>query len=142
MVRYTNAALNKLGGTDNSVSHVVAGDTDSVSENSKIFVNDKLVSIKDLFNEILNDGSIDILQNGTEVAIANNKIETRSINGLTNIKNVSRHKVSKHQYKISIKNKDSLKITEDHSIMVYRNGEIIECKPNEIKNTDYLIVVK
>jgi hypothetical protein len=142
MVRYTNAALNKLGGTDNSVSHVVAGDTDSVSENSKIFVNDKLVSIKDLFNEILNDGSIDILQNGTEVAIANNKIETRSINGLTNIKNVSRHKVSKHQYKISIENKDSLKITEDHSIMVYRDGEVIECKPNEIKNTDYLIVVK
>jgi intein/homing endonuclease len=82
------------------------------------------------------------LQNGTEVAIANNKIETRSINGLTNIKNVSRHKVSKHQYKISIENKDSLKITEDHSIMVYRDGEVIECKPNEIKNTDYLIVVK
>ena len=30
MVRYTNAALNKLGGTDNSVSHVVAGDTDLI----------------------------------------------------------------------------------------------------------------
>ena len=49
--------------------------------------------------------SIDLLQNGTEVAIPNKKIETKSINGTTNIKNVSRHKVSKHQYKISIKNK-------------------------------------
>ena len=37
--------------------------------------------------------------------------------------------------------KDSLKITEDHSIMIYRDGQVIECKPNEIKNSDYLITL-
>ena len=139
MVRYTNAALNKLGNTDMGISHVIAGDTDSVFQNAKIIVNNSTKTIKDLFNDIINNGSIDILFNGTEVAIPNSKMITKSINGDTLIKNISRHKVSKGQYKISIKNKESLKITEDHSIMVYRDGKIIECKPNEIKLTDYII---
>lgn len=141
MVRYTNAALNKLGGTDLSTSHVVAGDTDSVFSDAKIYVNNNLKTIKDTFNEFINDGKLEILQNGTEVIIPNKKFETKSINGLTYIKNISRHKVSKGQYKISINEQQTLNITEDHSIMIYRNGEIIECKPNEIKNTDYLIVL-
>lgn len=141
MVRYTNAALNKIGKTDDSVQHVIAGDTDSVFSKSKIYVNNKLKTIENLFDEILKNGSLDKLQNGTEVAIPKFKIETHSINGSTLIKNVSRHKVSKGQYKISIKNKDPLYITEDHSIMVYRNNEIIECKPNEIKNSDFIITI-
>ena len=37
MVRYTNAALNKIGKTDDSVQHVIAGDTDSVFSKSKIY---------------------------------------------------------------------------------------------------------
>lgn len=141
MVRYTNAALNRLGNTDDSISHVVAGDTDSVFSKAKIYVNNKLKTIEDVFNDFINDGNIEILQNGTEVVIPNLKMETKSINGSTLIKNISRHKVSKGQYKISIQGKDSLKITEDHSIMIYRDGQVIECKPNEIKNSDYLITL-
>lgn len=141
MVRYTNAALNRLGKTDDSISHVVAGDTDSVFSKAKIYVNNKLKTIEDVFNDFINDGNIEILQNGTEVVIPNLKMETKSINGSTLIKNISRHKVSKGQYKISIQGKDSLKITEDHSIMIYRDGQVIECKPNEIKNSDYLITL-
>lgn len=30
-------------------------------------------------------------------------------------------------------------MTGDHSIMIYRDGQIIECKPGEIKETDYLL---
>ena len=141
MVRYTNAALNRLGNTDDSISHVVAGDTDSVFSKAKIYVNNKLKTIEDVFNDFINDGNIEILQNETEVVIPNLKMETKSINGSTLIKNISRHKVSKGQYKISIQGKDSLKITEDHSIMIYRDGQVIECKPNEIKNSDYLITL-
>ena len=141
MVRYTNAALNRLGKTDDSISHVVAGDTDSVFSKAKIYVNNKLKTIEDVFNDFINDGNIEILQNGTEVVIPNLKMETKSINGSTLIKNISRHKVSKGQYKIAIQGKDSLKITEDHSIMIYRDGQVIECKPNEIKNSDYLITL-
>ena len=141
MVRYTNAALNRLGNTDDSISHVVAGDTDSVFSKAKIYVNNKLKTIENVFNDFINDGNIEILQNGTEVVIPNLKMETKSINGSTLIKNISRHKVSKGQYKISIQGKDSLKITEDHSIMIYRDGQVIECKPNEIKNSDYLITL-
>lgn len=142
MVRYTNAALNKIGGTDESVQHVIAGDTDSVFSDALVYANNKLKTIESLFNDILKNGSLDKLENGTEIAIPNFKILTKSINGTTTIKNVSRHKVSKERYKISINNNDSLFITKDHSIIVYRNNELIECKPNEVKDTDYLIQIK
>jgi hypothetical protein len=142
MVRYTNAALNKIGGTDDSVQHVIAGDTDSVFSDALVYANNKLKTIKSIFDDILKNGSLDKLENGTEVAIPNFKILTKSINGTTTIKNVSRHKVSKERYKISINDNDSLFITKDHSIIVYRNNELIECKPNEVKDTDYLIQIK
>jgi hypothetical protein len=139
MVRYTNAAFNKLGGTDESVQHVIAGDTDSVRADSKIFVNDEVIFIEDLFNNILKNGSSDKLENGTEVAIPNFKLSTKSISGSSLIKNVSRHKVTKNQFKISINGNDPLYVTRDHSIIVYRDGNLIECKPDEIKSSDFLI---
>jgi hypothetical protein len=139
MVRYTNAALNKIGGTDDSVQHVIAGDTDSVRFDSKIFVNDEVIFIEDLFNSILKNGLLDKLENGTEVAIPNFKLSTKTINGSSLIKNVSRHKVTKNQFKISIDGNDPLYVTSDHSIIVYRDGNLIECKPNEIKSSDFLI---
>ena len=141
MVQFTNKCLNKLGNTENT-EWVIAGDTDSVSENSKININNKNILIKDLFNLVCEHGYVDKLENGTEVAIPCDTFVTKSMYGYTTIKNVSRHKVTKDCYNISIPDHESLKITEDHSIMVYRNDEVIECKPNEIKKTDLLIILE
>lgn len=51
------------------------------------------------------------------------------------------HKVKKKLFKIKIGDVDTI-ITEDHSIMVKRNGEIIEVKPTNILKTDTLLVKK
>jgi len=140
MVRYVNNYMNKLQETANE-EFIVAGDTDSVDCNALIYINGKKERIEDVYDKInLNCDSVKLL-NGTELLFPKNNIKTLSLNGETKIENISRHKVSKGKWKISIDN-DEIIFTEDHSVMVYRNGEIIECKPKDILNTDFLLKKK
>ena len=140
MVRFTNNLLLKIdnGGTG-LTDYVVAGDTDSCDANTNITVNSESKTIEKLFNDNVKNGIIEKLTNGTEVITPFNKLITKSLNGNTKIKNISRHKVSKDKWVISIDN-NKVEVTKDHSIMIYRDGQIIECKPEDIKNTDYLII--
>jgi DNA polymerase elongation subunit (family B) len=143
MVRYTNEFLNKLSGTENE-EYVVAGDTDSVSGYSKLIVNGKEYTIEKFFALlVLENNPVDILENGTQVVnVKNKKYLTQGLTGSKNIKNVSRHKVTKERWEVLIPGKERLSMTGDHSIIVYREGKIIECKPRDILPTDYLIVRK
>lgn len=142
MVRFTNNLLVKIdnGGTG-LTDYVVAGDTDSCDANTNITVNSESKTIESLFNDNAKNGIIEKLTNGTEVLTPFNKLITKSLNGDTKIKNISRHKVSKDKWKITIDNKD-IEITSDHSVMIYRDGQIIECRAEDIKDTDYLIFKK
>lgn len=102
------------------------------------------ISVEDLYEILSNDNNtdIDVLENGTEVLLLNNKaIKCDSINGLTNIKNISRHRVTKDKWKVSVGDK-TIYTTCDHSIMVYRDGKVLEIRPEDIKESDYLIVKK
>lgn len=102
------------------------------------------ISVEDLYEILSNDNNtdIDILENGTEVLVLNDKdVKSESINGLTNIKNISRHKVTKDKWKVSVGDK-TIYTTCDHSIMVYRDGNVVEVRPEDIKQTDCLIIKK
>jgi intein/homing endonuclease len=50
-----------------------------------------------------------------------------------------RHKTKKKIFQIELENGKSVKVTEDHSIMVDRDGFLLEVKPTEIKETDLII---
>jgi len=143
MVRYTNACLNKLGSDGKEEEFVIAGDTDSCGGSSKIFFDKFQLEIAKAFDIIADDGYVDILENGTEVANAYaNTYYTKSLEGVTTIKNISRHKVKKQMYKVEVPGHEPLMLTEDHSIMVKRGNDIIECKPSEVLDTDFLIIDK
>jgi intein/homing endonuclease len=53
-----------------------------------------------------------------------------------------RHKTKKKIYLIELENGKSVKVTEDHSVMVDRDGFLIEVKPNEILDDDLIICLK
>jgi hypothetical protein len=55
------------------------------------------------------------------------------------VKNIIRHKTSKKKWKIKSGGKEII-ITEDHSLIVFRNGEKIEIKPKELKSGDRVII--
>ena len=102
------------------------------------------ISVEDLYEILSNDNNtdIDVLENGTEVLLLNDKdVKCDSINGLTNIKNISRHRVTKDKWKVSVGN-NTVYTTCDHSIMVYSDGNVVEARPEDIKESDCLIVKK
>ena len=142
MVRYTNEILNKLVNKENE-EYVIAGDTDSVASHSivKIKTNKNInkLTIEQLWNQYTKNNKVIIDENNKERIELNNNDQIEGLNGWTNISKIFRHKVNKNRWKIGLKNKQALYITEDHSIIVYRNNQLIECKPNDILPTDYIL---
>jgi hypothetical protein len=57
------------------------------------------------------------------------------------VKNIIRHKTNKKKWKLKAGGKEII-VTEDHSIEVFRNNVKISVKPNEIKETDKVLIYK
>ena len=51
-----------------------------------------------------------------------------------------KHKVVKKMYKITVNDK-SVVVTQDHSIIVLRDGVLTDVKPQDIINTDKVIYI-
>ncbi|EAJ3790842.1 hypothetical protein DFW83_10990, partial [Campylobacter coli] len=116
-------------------------DTDSVVGDSIIKVNGENIKIEDFYDSIKVDpivtksgNNVKLVDNCfTESVNKNLQIETKKINY------IMKHRVKKEFFKIKVNNKEVI-VTEDHSIMVLRNSELIEVKPRDIKIRDILIL--
>ena len=120
-------------------------DTDSVAEDSLIYVSGETMKISDFYDLV--DGIIEvrgednflkhILSDDHETLSVNNRKELES----KPIKYVMKHKVKKRMFRISCFGR-SVEVTEDHSIIVDRNGILESIKPTEInKETDKIIFI-
>jgi len=58
------------------------------------------------------------------------------------IKRIIRHKVSKPKWKLRTKSGKEIIVTNDHSMIVFRNAKKLEVKPSEILKTDKILSVK
>jgi DNA polymerase elongation subunit (family B) len=145
IARKLNEYLNKILKTDNK-DYVIAIDTDSVVGDTKIYVNGNQISIEEYYNSITKDNII------KEDSL--NESFVKEVNDDTSygldqfgslrekrIKYVMKHKVRKKLYKITISDK-SVIVTEDHSVIVKRDGKYISIKPSMIDmDTDTLIFI-
>ena len=107
--QYMENTLQKYIPSNNK--YLVYGDTDSTVGDTQIIVN--------------NCVSPSVNQN---LELENN-----------NINYVSKHKVKKRFYKITVNGKE-VTITEDHSLIVLRKNKLIACKVSEIKKGDKLCI--
>lgn len=119
--------------------------TDSVVGDSIIRTNKGQVSIEDLYNQtegieetIGEDDYVKTVTDGTQSLSFNTKSESANMNP---IKYIMKHKVKKKMYKISC-GSDSVAVTEDHSVIVLRDGQYESVKPNEILKTDQIVKIK
>jgi len=119
-------------------------DTDSVSEESKIEVNGRTMTIGKFYHESVK-GEGDIFHiNDSEYVFPDNST-TVSYNQHTDsneemsIDYVYRHKVEKVMFEIEDEYGNIVTVTEDHSVMIERDGKFLEIKPTEILDTDLLI---
>jgi hypothetical protein len=122
-------------------SNILYGDTDSVDSSSLIRTDDTYeYTIEDLFN---NGSIVKEEKTNKEYSFINKKCLTLD-NDLKlcymKPKWIYRHKVSKAKWKIATETK-SVIVTNDHSVMIWRGGELFEVKPSQInKDIDKCVI--
>lgn len=127
---------------DHYGASVIAGDTDSVVGSTIIKTSVGSLSIENLFN-LCNDKWY---ENDKEYSCDPNIMvmsydKTIDQPYLGHIEYVYRHKISKDLYEIEDELGNIVTVTEDHSIMIERNGTLIEIKPYEILTDDILLSI-
>lgn len=115
-------------------------DTDSVVGDTLIQTSIGKVKIQDLYNV---EGEETVLANNSCIKKPNSNIITYSVGKnlkLNNneIKYIMKHKVKKRMFKIKTPEGEVI-VTEDHSVMVLRNNNLIEVKPKDIIKGDSII---
>ncbi len=138
----------KLGIKDvtqvNSKEHVsIYADTDSCQFDTIVNTDSGDLTIEDWYNKNTINGSAGITINGHESVITSDKILNYSNNlYYANVKRIIRHKVSKSKWKLKTKSGKEIIITNDHSMIVFRDGIKLEVKPSEILKTDKVLTIK
>lgn len=139
-----NVYLNNVAGTKN-VDMILGADTDSVVGDSTIRVNDEEMTICDFYNLIENNflKHDDFNQNYVK-EVSGFITPSLSPYGTVennNIKYVMKHKVIKKLYEIKVNGK-SVKVTEDHSIIVKnkKTNKIHSVKPDKLSCKNHYII--
>lgn len=128
---------------------VICGDTDSISHDSIITYGENKYTIKDFFNKLYKEqfNNYKIGVNYREFIFPENielpyyDEKTKNIK-LGKVQYIEKHITSKKMYKIKTKSGKYIKVTEDHSVMVLKDGKLIEKKPTELMKTDKIITIK
>jgi len=122
---------------------IIYNDTDSSFFTTKLRVNkNETITIEDAFNsctEFWNDGDKEYGYNPELTVMSYDPIKDEPYQGHINY--VYRHKVAKYLYEIEDDLGNTVVVTEDHSVMVEREGKLIELKPMDIQDSDVLISI-
>jgi len=144
IVKHMSAEVNKTitGEYDHVGKAVIYGDTDSCEGTSLIETSLGTLTIEELFDMCENKTN----NRDKEYAIDEN-IMVMSYDIAKNepymghINYVYRHKVEKDMYEIEDSNGNIVTVTEDHSVMVEREGKLLEVKPVDINIDDIILTL-
>lgn len=123
----------------------IYADTDSIEGSSIIKTESDEIKIENWYNKNIKNGTGGITLNGHESVKTTDKILNYDDNiGLyyVSVKRIIRHKVIKPKWKLKTSSGKEIIITNDHSMIVFRNGFKIEVKPSDILKTDKILIVK
>lgn len=138
---------------NNSFVNIAYGDTDSCLSDSLLRCYDRLsksklyITIEDLYNEMSEKGYTLRMtdRQGTEFCACDKQIlnwDTDKGLYYSDVKYIMRHKVTKPKWRLRTKDGKEIIVTNDHSMIVFRDGEKLEIKPNQILPTDKVLIVK
>lgn len=109
--------------------------------------NGERIKIEDLFNRIQykvnqdegKEYAIPTLAEPDLTVLGFNSEEDAAVYGAINY--VMRHNTNKQLYKITMEDGTSVTVTEDHSVMIDRVGFLLEVKPTDILEDDFVITI-
>lgn len=149
LIGFSMKAANSLISKEVGVTkdYCIYGDTDSVDGGSYIRVNGiDNKSIEQTFKESKQICRYVIDRNGREFIFPNITLPYFSEGDnqikLGRVQYIERHLIKKRRFELKTNSGKTIIVTEDHSIMIFRNGQLIEVKPLEIKITDKIISIK
>ena len=121
----------------------IYGDTDSVASETVINTNNGDFTIEELYNKNIDEGSAGVTLKGHESVNCKEDVLNYD-EGLyyAPVKRIIRHKVSKPKWKLKTKSGEEIIVTNDHSMIVFRDGEKLEVKPSEILKTDKILSIR
>ena len=144
VVQFTGTKIDDFFDEKFKINNVsIYSDTDSVVGDSIIKTNHGDIKIEDIFNVF--EGDVKEYQEGKYIKEIKN-LTSLSLNVNTklveekNIKYVMKHKVKKNMYKISYHDKIVI-LTEDHSLIILRQDELLEISPNNLQKGDKIIIL-
>lgn len=123
---------------------ILIHNTDSVAGSSIIKTDSGEKTIEQLFLENENNNK-KVTQKGHELVDVNDKILNYNADGeleYQNARYIMRHKVKKAKWRLKTTSGKEIFVTNDHSMIVFRDGKKLEVKPYEILKTDKILVVK
>jgi len=128
---------------------IIYGDTDSVTKDSIITINGKNETIENWFDYLSDKHGVFTDKNNKQIIKFNNDeyfspcYNPEQKKKITKqVLTVYRHKVKKPLYKITLDNGKEVTVTEDHSLVVERNGKFITIKAAELSEKDIFITFK
>jgi DNA polymerase elongation subunit (family B) len=122
---------------------VIYGDTDSVDYQTIINTNNGKYTIEKLYEKNIINGSAGNTLKGHESVLCTDKILNYNDKELyyANVKRIIRHKVTKEKWKLKTKSGKEILVTNDHSMIVFRNNKKIEIKPKDILKSDKILII-
>lgn len=121
-------------------------DTDSISKDSMVDVKMNgehiSLSIEDWYNYNLKNGSAgETLAGHASVPTKDKILNWDKSLYYANVKRIIRHKVKKPKWLLKTKGGKSVEITNDHSLVVFRDNNKIKIKPSEVKQGDKVLTI-
>ena len=113
---------------------------DSVDGKSIINTKEGEFTIEELYNKY---NGLSIRKDKEVIPVDFHSLNWTEESGLfySKVKNIIRHKTKKKKWKLKAGGKEII-VTNDHSLIVFRDGVKIEVKPNEIKKGDKVLIYK
>ena len=113
---------------------------DSVDGKSIINTKEGEFTIEELYNKY---NGLSIIKDKEVILVDFQSLNWTEEDGLhySKVKNIIRHKTTKKKWRLKAGGKEIL-VTNDHSLIVFRDDVKIEIKPNEVKKGDKVLIYK
>lgn len=128
------------------VDHVVSSDTDSTLYHTMLNTDIGEIQIGDLYDRYTNE-SLELEQSNVSkdsVRKLTHQIKSASFDGenvvFNNISYIMKHHVKKRMFRIKCGD-NYVDVTEDHSVIIIRDGVMQSIKPKDIVKSDKLIKI-
>lgn len=120
--------------------YVIYGDTDSIlNADTIVYTEDgtKTVTPEDLFNDA--NGTVFEQSPNNLIKLLSDSVYTETADGPSKITYIKKHKTPKRLFRLTAGDK-TITVTEDHSLMVMRNGALIKASVKTLLPDDQLVI--